>query len=81
MTPSLANREVIHLPGPVTLGIFTDLGWETALAVEATVSPTPESTSTPTPPSGSAAQATPKPTYAFFEYLPSIFSLAPTKTH
>jgi hypothetical protein len=79
MTPSLANREVIHLPGPVALGIFQDLGWTTGPAVEATLTPTPANSPTPTPPSSSAAQGTPRPTYAFVEYLPSIFSLAPTR--
>ena len=27
MTPQVANGEVIHLPGSVTLGIFNDMGW------------------------------------------------------
>jgi hypothetical protein len=29
MTPFLANGEVIHEPGPLTLGVFRDLGWVT----------------------------------------------------
>lgn len=78
MTPSLANREVIHLPGPITLGIFADIGWKSEPAVDATIPPA--ATPTPTTPSGSAAQATPRPAYAYFEYFPSILSLAPTGT-
>ena len=27
MTPAIGNNEVIHAPGPITLGIFSDLGW------------------------------------------------------
>ncbi len=27
MTPALANGEAIHDPGPVTRGLFTDIGW------------------------------------------------------
>jgi hypothetical protein len=30
MTPLLGSAEAIHDPGPVTLGIFEDIGWETA---------------------------------------------------
>lgn len=29
MTPALSNGEVIHLPGPVTLALFRDIGWTT----------------------------------------------------
>jgi hypothetical protein len=29
MTPSLANGEVIHDPGPLTLALFRDIGWQT----------------------------------------------------
>jgi hypothetical protein len=29
MTPSLANGEVIHDPGPLTRALFRDIGWET----------------------------------------------------
>ena len=28
MTPFLGSAEVIHDPGPVTLGLFEDIGWE-----------------------------------------------------
>jgi hypothetical protein len=28
MTPSLSGNEAIHDPGPITLGIFADMGWE-----------------------------------------------------
>jgi hypothetical protein len=37
MTPSLANGEAIHNPGPVTLGFFKDMGWticSSALSLE-----------------------------------------------
>jgi hypothetical protein len=27
MTPQIASREAIHDPGPITRGIFEDLGW------------------------------------------------------
>ena len=27
MTPAIGSNEVIHSPGPITLGIFTDTGW------------------------------------------------------
>ncbi len=30
MTPSLANGEVIHEPGPLTLALFRDIGWQTS---------------------------------------------------
>ncbi|MEM9154018.1 MAG: hypothetical protein AAGB13_03125 [Cyanobacteria bacterium P01_F01_bin.33] len=40
MTPQLASGEVIHAPGPITLGIFADLGWQTASAI--TVEPETE---------------------------------------
>ncbi|HYI32477.1 MAG TPA: choice-of-anchor D domain-containing protein [Glaciibacter sp.] len=30
MTPQLANGEVIHHPGPLTLALFRDIGWTTA---------------------------------------------------
>lgn len=43
MTYSLAPGEAQHNPGPVMLGIFTDMGW----AISAPV-PTPTKTSTPT---------------------------------
>lgn len=33
MTYSLSNGEVIHDPGPVTIGILSDLGWQTAVDV------------------------------------------------
>jgi hypothetical protein len=29
MTPQLDNGEVIHMPGPVTLALFRDIGWTT----------------------------------------------------
>ncbi|NIV03224.1 MAG: T9SS type A sorting domain-containing protein, partial [Calditrichae bacterium] len=29
MTPQIGNAEPIHAPGPVTLGIFRDMGWST----------------------------------------------------
>lgn len=28
MTPSLASGEAVHYPGPVTLGLLADMGWE-----------------------------------------------------
>jgi hypothetical protein len=33
MTPYLENQEVVHRPGPVLLGLFRDLGWQTTLGV------------------------------------------------
>ena len=27
MTPTFAQQEAIHTPGPITLGMFTDMGW------------------------------------------------------
>ncbi len=43
MTWSLLNGEFYHSPGPVTLGLFTDLGWGTQ-----SVPPTAQPTLTPT---------------------------------
>ncbi len=39
MTPSLANGEVIHDPGPLTMALFRDIGWETSGGGGADVSP------------------------------------------
>ena len=33
MTPSIGDEEAIHDPGPVTLGIFRDMGWNAAAPV------------------------------------------------
>ena len=33
MTPIVGANEVIHDPGPITMGIFEDIGWETASAI------------------------------------------------
>jgi len=33
MTPFLANGEVIHDPGPLTLALFRDIGWQTYVPV------------------------------------------------
>ncbi len=32
MTPFVDNQEVIHSPGPITVGIMRDLGWDAVLA-------------------------------------------------
>ena len=34
MTPGIASAESIHDPGPISLGIFEDMGWTTSLPVE-----------------------------------------------
>jgi hypothetical protein len=42
MTPALLNGEVAHSPGPITMGIFSDIGWS--------VASNPPPSSTPQPP-------------------------------
>lgn len=34
MTPSLANGEAIHIPGPIALGVFEDIGWSITPATQ-----------------------------------------------
>ncbi len=43
MTPSLADGEAIHNPGPITLGIFKDIGWPAGAAAATLTSITPTS--------------------------------------
>ena len=40
MTPFLSAGEAVHDPGPVTLGLFADLGWPLDLTLTATSEPT-----------------------------------------
>ena len=40
LTPSIAAGETIHSPGPISLGIFRDMGWNTKIVPAATVAPT-----------------------------------------
>lgn len=46
MTPSLSGAEANHNPGPITLGLFEDMGWATSAD---TPTPTNTATGTPTP--------------------------------
>jgi hypothetical protein len=39
MTPMLSNGEVIHMPGPLTLALFRDIGWTTADEVPSETDP------------------------------------------
>ena len=39
MTPFLASGEAVHDPGPVTLGIFSDLGWPLDFSVSTAFAP------------------------------------------
>jgi hypothetical protein len=45
MTPSISSAEAIHNPGPITRGMFQDMGW--AIDAGATATPTATRTSTP----------------------------------
>jgi len=40
MTPSFTNDEVIHVPGPLTMAIFEDIGWITASNPPPVITPT-----------------------------------------
>lgn len=42
MTPFLSSGEAVHDPGPVTLGIFFDMGWPLVFDLTSTRSPNPE---------------------------------------
>jgi hypothetical protein len=59
MTPSLANGEAVQVPGPITLGIFEDIGWAGSATIAPTVTP-----ASPT--------ATPRPAYSHFNFFPAI---------
>jgi hypothetical protein len=65
MTPSISNGEAIHDPGPITRGIFTDMGWTTSsggqTAPTATPTRTPTRTPTLTPVASESPTATPSP--------------------
>lgn len=52
MTPQLSNGEVIHVPGPVTLALFRDIGWTT----------TDSGPTDNTPPDNTPPDNTPPPT-------------------
>ena len=48
MSPSLSSAEAIHDPGPITRGIFNQMGWSTSGGTTPTSTPTTAPTSTPT---------------------------------
>lgn len=60
MTPALSNGEANHNPGPITLGLFTDVGW-TVSAVPPTATVTQQS-ATPTNTATRTATRTTTPT-------------------
>lgn len=45
MTPAIGQQEAIHSPGPVTVGILNDLGWQAALPGTASVPGAPSAVS------------------------------------
>ncbi|MFN8517341.1 MAG: S-layer homology domain-containing protein [Chloroflexia bacterium] len=54
MTPAIANGETIYAPGPIALGVLTDLGWNTS----APPSPSPSPSLSPSPSPSQQAQLT-----------------------
>lgn len=62
MTPSISSAEVIHDPGPITLGMLRDLGWQTAAPVTSSVPDAPTGvTAARTPGAGGSADVSWQP--------------------
>lgn len=59
MTPFLRQGETNYNPGPLTLALFTDLGWSVAAAPDPSPSPSPAPSASPSP--APSASPTPSP--------------------
>jgi hypothetical protein len=62
MTPSVGRAEVIHDPGPITLGMFKDMGWQGAGGTGTAPSASPTPTPSPSPSASPAPTPSPSPT-------------------